>query len=104
MLAFYHGNGGEMSVESFKTMAVIDGDLAPVACAETSLVDVTVRSSTHGCAVRRCNIDAGVECAFTIERILALAEAGSHAAFNGPERGRIGILRPVAGEARCETA
>ena len=45
-----------------------------------------------------------MEGAFSVERVLALAKARTHAAFDRPERGRIGQLRPVAREGRRQAA
>src|SRR5208337_3174769 len=52
----------------------------------------------------RFDVDAGVEGAFAVERILARTEARSQATLHGPHRGRVGKFSPVARKAGRKTA
>src|ERR1017187_9780173 len=104
MLADYNIYGGKMSVESEHIVAMVEHDLAAVSGIHVSYGHVAIGSGTHRRADGRVNIDALVEGAFAVDRILTLTEAGAHAALQRPKRGRVGQLRPVAGKVGREAA
>src|SRR5579872_2216197 len=84
MLARYHRDCGEMTVDGIEIVPVIENNFSAIAVSHRSIDDVALRRCAHRGAIGRINIDAGVERAFAVEWIFTFAEAGSYAAFNGP--------------------
>ena len=57
--------------------------------------DDAVGSGVDGSSVGDREIDAAMECAFSVEGIDTLTEGAGDAAFDGPERGSIGGASPI---------
>src|SRR5580698_10745534 len=92
-----------MAVDGENIVAMVEHHFAAVACAHGRAGNIAVAGGAHGCAVGRVNIEAGVESAFAVDRILALAKAGSDGPLNRPHRWRVRQNSPVALEAGSES-
>ena len=91
------GEAGQVAVAGGDAVAVIEHDGASVAAEEVGEGDGTVGRRDHGRAYVGGDIDAGVEGAFSVKRIDALAERAGDLAFDGPEIGsRVGA-DPIGG-------
>src|ERR1700739_714357 len=99
MLARDNASRRKMPVEREQIVAVVKHHSAAVSGAHVLAGHVTVAGSAHRSSVWRFDIDARMKRAFSVDRIFTLTEARSYAAFNGPDRRRIGKLCPVAGKA-----
>ena len=95
VLAGGDGESGKVSVTSGDTVAVIDGDEASVSAHEFGGADDTVACGVDRSAVRNGNINAAMECAFSVEGIDTLTERAGEAALDGPEGWRIGGAGPI---------
>ncbi len=98
MLAGHNCNRREMSIDGEHIVAVIQLHLAAIPGAQRRSGNVPVGRRAHRRSVGCFNVQAGMEGAFTVERVLTRAKARSHAAFNRPHRWRIGKLLPIAGK------
>src|SRR5271166_2266957 len=93
-----------MPVNCHYVMAVIDDNLAAVPGVHGGFGHSAVGGGAHRRTGGRVNVDAGVEGAFAVDWVLALAETGADAALKRPERGCVGQLGPVAGKAGRKSA
>ena len=75
MLARHHGDGGKMTVNRLDIVAVIQNHFASIARAHGCVGNIAVRRGAYRRAIRRIDIEARVECAFTVDRVFALAKA-----------------------------
>ena len=91
------GEAGEMSVTGGDAVAVIDHDSATVSAEEVGEGDGAVGGGDDGGSDNGGNIDAGVECAFSVKWIDAFAEGAGDLAFDGPEVGSGVGAGPVGG-------
>ena len=94
-LAVGHRKSRQMPVACGQAVAVINLDHAAVAVVEVREGDHAVGRRHYLLAIMRRDIHAGVECAFTVERINALAERSRNRADDRPERGRRRRPHPV---------
>ena len=86
-----------MPVAGRDAVSVVDDDGAPVASHEIGKGYGAVGRREHGLSDYGGNIHAGVECAFTVEWIDALAKRAGNLAFDRPEiRSGVGA-HPVGG-------
>ena len=86
-----NGEAGKVAVAGGDAVAVVDHDGASVAALKVGESNEAVGRSDHGRADTRGNIDAGMEGAFSVKRIDALAEGAGDLAFDRPEvRSRVG--------------
>ena len=91
------GEAGEVAVAGGNAVAVVEHDGASVASEEVGEGDGAVGGSDHGRAYVGGDIDAGVEGAFSVKGIDALAEGAGDLAFNGPEIGSGIGADPIGG-------
>src|SRR5947209_4130185 len=75
------GEAGKMAVAGGDAVSVVNHDGATVAAQKISESNCAVSRSDHGRADTGGDIDTGVERAFSIERIDALAEGAGDLAF-----------------------
>ena len=96
-LAGDDSEGGHVPVDGANAVAVVEDNFTTVAVGHAGRLYEAVAGGVDGGAHGGLDVHAGMECAFTIEGIFALAEAGADLAFDGPDGGRVGELGPVAG-------
>src|ERR1700757_5313679 len=97
-----------MSVAGIDPMAVLKHDRPSVATHKVSESHRAIRRSDHRLPNHRRDIDAGMEGAFSVERIRTFAKRSGYLAFHGPEiRSRVGTSpisrRDVARQAKGES-
>ena len=85
VLAGGNGEAGQMSVAGRDAVSVVDHDGASVAAQEIGEGHNAVGRSNHCRSNTGGNIDTGVERAFSVKRIDALAKGAGHQAFDRPE-------------------
>lgn len=102
VLAGNHDHGGEMSIDGMHVVTVVDDDLTAVTVLHGSAYNKSIGGGAHRRAIRSGDIDAGVEGAFPVDRIIALAEAGGYAAFKRPEGRGISKHVQIAAERGSE--
>src|ERR1700677_3284018 len=88
---------GKMAVAGGDAVAVVEHDGAPVAAEEVSEGDGAVGGGNYGRTYVGGDIDPGVEGAFSVEGIDALAERAGDLAFDGPEIGSRISAEPIGG-------
>ena len=93
-LAVGHGKARQMTVAGRNAIAMIDLKHAAVAVVEIGVGDDAVGGSQHRLAVVAGNVDAGVEGAFTVERIDTLAECTRNRAHHRPHGRSSRGIRP----------
>ena len=81
MLSGYNCKRGKVCVESGYFVAVIEQHFAAVSVAHVGFSNVSVGGGAHRRAIRRVDVDAGMECALAVDGIFALTEAGSYTAL-----------------------
>src|ERR1700735_1980458 len=84
ILSFSDREPGQVSINGLDAVAVVDHHLASVPVAHPSLQACTVRGRATLLALCRGDINAGVECAFTIKGNQPGAEGTGHDALHGP--------------------
>src|SRR5216684_115790 len=95
---------GQMSVASRDSMAVVQGYGASVAAQEIGKLYYALCRSHHRLAVRRADVHPGVERAFAVKWINALAKRSRDRAFNRPHiRRRVGSQPVGGGHVACES-
>lgn len=87
---------GEMGVPGGDARAVVDDDNAAVAWADISFFDDAVAGGADFVTKMGSNVEAGVEGAFTAERVEAFTKVTGDAARNWPERGDDGNAGQLA--------
>ena len=91
VLASDYSKAGKMSVARSQTMTVVDGDHAAVAVERIGKCNLAVGGGKDLLSEGGRNIDTGVECALTVERIRTFAEGTGNRAGHWPK------LRGVCG-------
>src|SRR6266568_3641399 len=84
-----------MSVAGGGAMAVVDVDEASVAAHELGEADDAIGGGVDGGSVGNRDVDAAMECAFSIEGIDSLTEGAGEASLDGPERWSVGGAGPI---------
>src|SRR5450631_3585658 len=85
VLAGHDGKVRQVAVACRDAMAVVDHDGASVSAHEVGKGDDSVGGRHNGLPVSGSDIDAAVECAFSVERVNALAKRSSYRAFDRPK-------------------
>ena len=84
VLSFGDRESGEMRVNGFDAVAVVDDHFAPVPVAHAGLHDSAVRRCTNRVALARGDVNAGMECAFPIKGIQPGAEGTGYDPLHRP--------------------
>src|SRR5580658_10337407 len=88
---------GKVAVACGDAVAMIYHDRLAVSAQEVREGDHAIGGRDHRLAVGAANIHATVKCAFSVERVNALSEAGRDLAFNRPKVGCGVGTEPVGG-------
>ena len=89
-LAVRDRKAGQMTVASRYAVAVVDLEHAAVAVVKVGVSHDAVGRSQDRLSVMAGDVHAGMECAFTVERIDALAEGSGDRTHHRPQRGSRG--------------
>src|SRR5450631_158984 len=84
-----------MSVDSLHAVAVVDNNFAAIAVGHGCFFDNAIPGSSDAGSKCGRDIDAGMEGALSVERILTLPERTRHATLNRPKRRSVGQARPI---------
>src|SRR5579862_762516 len=94
----------EVPIERLDSMAVIDQDLPPVSAGQAGSENNSIRRGAYSLSEARRDIDARMERAFTVERVLALPEGARNRSNHRPKRWRIRQIHPVVAIQRGQAA